>query len=244
MPRQARRKSKSGIYHIILRGANQQTIFHDDEDNRKFLYVLSYYKNICNYKILAYCLMKNHVHILLKEDGEKLPLIMKRLAGKYVYWYNAKYSRIGSLFQDRYKSEPVEDDTYFMTVLRYIHQNPVKAKVVKTISEYPYSSYNEYLSKAVIADTDFVLDMLDKDEFIEFHNYMPEDQCLDITTSRKKITDEEATRIYDDLSKLLNTSNLDKETEIKLTQALKSKGLSAKQILRITPIRRRIAENY
>ena len=244
MPRQARRKSESGIYHIILRGANQETIFHDDEDNRKFLYVLSYYKNVCNYKILAYCLMKNHVHILLNEEGEELPLIMKRIAGKYVYWYNGKYGRIGHLFQDRYRSEPVEDDKYFLTVLRYIHQNPVKAKVVKTVSDYPYSSYNEYLSEANITDTELALEILPQDEFVDFHAYLPEDSCLDITKSRKHLTDEEAKRIFDNLSKFVDMSNLDIETEIELTKALKAKGLSARQIIRVTPLKRRIAENY
>lgn len=161
MPRVPRHKSESGIYHIMLRGINQQTIFEDDEDYSKFLSTLEKYKAVSGYKVFAYCLMSNHIHILLKTDNEDLDLIMKRIAGSYVYWYNWKYYRKGHLFQDRFKSEPIDDEKYLLTVLRYIHQNPVKAKIVKNIDEYIYSSYNDYIKvKSNLVDTDFVSDML------------------------------------------------------------------------------------
>ena len=114
----------------MLRGINQQQIFEDEEDNLRFLETLFKYKQQCGYEIYAYCLMGNHVHILLKEGKEDLTLVLKRIAGSYVYWYNWKYHRSGHLFQDRFKSEPVENDIYFLTVIRYIHQNPVKAGVI------------------------------------------------------------------------------------------------------------------
>ena len=145
MPRLPRQNSDSGIYHIMLRGINQQTIFEDDEDYFKFVETLENYKAISGYKLFAYCLMSNHIHILIKVEKEDLDLIMKRIAGRYVYWYNWKYYRKGHLFQDRFKSEPIEDDSYFLTVLRYIHQNPVKAGIVKSIDDYLFSSYNNYL---------------------------------------------------------------------------------------------------
>lgn len=118
MPRQQRKKSSSGIYHVMLRGINQQQIFHDDEDNKKFIKVLADCKAVSEFEIFAYCLMRNHVHILIKEGKEPLDLIFKRIGGRYVYWYNTKYNRVGHLFQDRYKSEPVETDEYFLMVLR------------------------------------------------------------------------------------------------------------------------------
>lgn len=90
MPRQARRKSEIGIYHIILRGIKQQQIFEDEEDSLRFLETLSKYKEQCGYEIYAYCLMGNHVHILLKEGKENLTLVLKRIAESYVYWYNWK----------------------------------------------------------------------------------------------------------------------------------------------------------
>lgn len=118
MPRKAREKSESGIYHIIMRGINRQSIFEDEEDYIKFIQTIQRYKEKSGYKIYAYCLMGNHVHLLLKIDKDPLEQVMRRMYGSYVYWYNHKYQRIGNLFQDRFKSEPVEDDTYFLVVQR------------------------------------------------------------------------------------------------------------------------------
>ena len=139
MPRQARKKSESGIYHVMLRGINQQQIFEDSEDCDKFIQILQECKAVSGFKLFAYCLMGNHIHLLIKPEKEPLEQVFKRIGGRYVYWYNVKYQRVGHLFQDRFKSEPVEDDSYFLTVIRYIHQNPVKAGLCKNIKDYKYS---------------------------------------------------------------------------------------------------------
>jgi len=144
MPRSARKKSKSGIYHIILRGVNRQTIFEDEEDTEKFLETLAEYKKENGYKTYAYCLMGNHIHLLIKEEKEDLGIAMRRIGASFVYWYNWKYDRTGHLFQDRYKSEVVEDEKYLLTVLRYIHQNPIKADLVKDIKEYSFLQGDRY----------------------------------------------------------------------------------------------------
>ena len=122
--------------------------------------------------------MSNHIHILLKVEKEDLDLIIKRIAGSYVYWYNWKYYRRGHLFQDRFKSEPVDDEKYFLTVLRYIHQNPVKAGVVDSVDEYEYSSYNEYISE--------------EESFIEYTNEENEDNCLEMENLVFRISDDDA----------------------------------------------------
>ena len=124
MPRNARKQSKSGIFHVMLRGINRQVIFQDDEDCEKYLQCLVECQKLSGFQLYAYCLMGNHVHLLLEEKKEPLSQIFKRLGVRYVYWYNWKYKRTGHLFQDRFKSEPVEDDSYFLAVLRYIFQNP------------------------------------------------------------------------------------------------------------------------
>ena len=85
--------------------------------------------------------MGNHVHLLLKEASETIGNIMKRIASSYVYHYNHKYDRVGHLFQERFKSQPVNDFSYFITLLRYIHQNPLKAMLVDSIDEYEWSSW-------------------------------------------------------------------------------------------------------
>ena len=119
---------------------------------------------------------------MLKEENEPIELIIKRVGGSYAYWYNWKYYRKGHLFQDRYRSEPVENDSYFLTVLRYIHQNPVKANIVKNVNEYEYSSYNDYIeNKNDLVNTDFAFSLMGKESFVEFHNEINNDICLDIT---------------------------------------------------------------
>ena len=110
MPRQARKKSKTNIYHIMLRGINQQIIFEESEDYERFIKTLAKYQAISGYSVYAYCLMSNHIHLLIKEGKENLEQRIKRIAGSYVCCYNWKYNRSGHLFQDRFKSELVETE--------------------------------------------------------------------------------------------------------------------------------------
>ena len=246
MPRQARRKSESGIYHIMLRGINQQQIFEDEEDGFRFLETLSKYKEQCGYEIYAYCLMGNHVHILLKEGKENLTLVLKRIAGSYVYWYNWKYRRCGHLFQDRFKSEPVEDDAYFLTVIRYIHQNPIKAGICKNIDGYKFSSYNEYINKPNLVNVDFCLGIIDKEQFIEFNNEFNDDICLDIRDNDFRLTDDEALKIIWKICKCKSVSDFQKLDKIKRNyyiEKLYKHGLSIRQISRLTGLSRKIIEN-
>lgn len=95
--------------------------------------------------LYAWCLMGNHVHLLIKESDEPIGEVMKRISSSYVYYYNHKYNRVGHLFQERFKSQPVEDWNYFLTLLRYIHQNPLKPHLVKDLKDYRWSSWNEFL---------------------------------------------------------------------------------------------------
>ena len=200
MPRAARKKSETGIYHLMIRGINKQNIFEDDGDCKRFLQVLQQYKEKSGYQIYAYCLMGNHLHLLLRVGKEPLEQIMRRVCGSYVYWYNRKYRRIGNLFQDRFKSEPVENDAYFLTVLRYIHQNPIKAGIEKDIAQYKWSSYNEYVKSSKLTDTDYVLSILNEDRkkarelFAKYIYEDNNDQCIEIEENRR-ITDEEARSI-------------------------------------------------
>lgn len=112
--------------------------------------------------------MGNHVHLLLREGKEPLSQIFKRLGVRYVYWYNWKYKRTGHLFQDRFKSEPVEDDTYFLAVLRYIYQNPVKAGLCEKPEEYQWSSYFPSSPYRSLVDWEKLYTMISPEEFSAF----------------------------------------------------------------------------
>lgn len=255
MPRMSRRRSKSGIYHIIMRGINRQNIFEDDEDCIKFIQTLRRYKKICEYELYAYCLMGNHIHLLLMEGEEPLDKVMRRICSSFVLWYNHKYGRIGYLFQDRYKSEPVEDNAYFLTALRYIYQNPVKAGLAASAEKYPWSNYYEYMDEYMDTnqtnDTDFVLGLFNEnrekaiENFIEYINRENYDVCLEIAEKRQ-ISDEEAINIIKKLCKIDHVIDLQKlEINIRneyLRNLIKSHTLSIRQIERLTGISRGIIQ--
>ncbi len=140
MPRHARQLAESGIYHVMLRGVNRDAIFLDDEDCARFLLALGQAKAASGCSVLAYCLMSNHAHLVLRTAEEPIGAVVKRLGVRYAGWFNRKYGRIGHLFQDRFKSLPVEDDAYFVTLLQYVWNNPVEAGLVDLPEEYLWSS--------------------------------------------------------------------------------------------------------
>lgn len=191
MPRAARKKSESGIYHVMLRGINHQVIFQGDEDCEKYLQCLEDCKALSGFTLHAYCLMGNHLHLLLQEGKESLEQIFKRIGVRYVYWYNRKYKRTGHLFQDRFKSEPVNDDAYFLAVLRYIYQNPVKAGLCKQPADYPWSSCNSAGGHAALAVRTKALELLPETDLHNFLNEPCERAFLDIE-SEGRLNDREA----------------------------------------------------
>jgi len=240
MPRQARQKSETGIYHVILRGINRQMIFEDDEDNERIIELLKAYKIKCGYRLFAYCLMGNHIHLLLKIENEGLDLVLKRVAGSYAYWFNQKYKRSGHLFQDRFRSEAIENDRYFFAVLRYIHQNPIKAGLCEDVSDYIYSSYGDYSrGESVLVDIGYVFSMIDEKSFIELHSEGHDEKCMDVNNYDFRINDADAMAIIKTITMCENASDfqaLDRGRRDLYIKALKSRGLSIRQISRLTGI--------
>ena len=189
MARLARKRSKTGIYHIMLRGIDKRNIFLDDEDRMKFIEKLMKAKKIADFKLFGYCLMDNHVHLLI-EEKEEIGISIKRITVGYVQWHNNKNGRTGHLFQNRYISEPVEMEGYLLNVVRYIHQNPVKAKIIKNPKEYPWSSYHQYIcsyqeQKSEI-DTELIKSYFSRQEdFEDYMNTQNDDKCLEYNPGTK-----------------------------------------------------------
>jgi len=147
----------------MKRGINGQPIFLGDEDYKKYLHILGDVKADCGFQLYAYCLMENHLHLLIRvgsvEQGDGslrepsprdgittgLEAIFKRVGVRYVQWFNKKYWRAGSLFQGRFRSEPVETSGYFLSMIRYIHQILVKTWLSEDVGGYAWSSYGEYI---------------------------------------------------------------------------------------------------
>lgn len=241
--RKSRAKSNSGIYHIIIRGINRQSIFGDDEDRLKFIEDMARCKENSQCRIFAYCLMGNHIHLLLQENQESISVVIQRLSSSYVSWYNRKYDRCGHLFQERFKSEAVETDSYFLTVLRYIHQNPVKAKIASDIAAYPWSSYNEYLEPTQLVDQGYGLCMFsdkpDKavERFEQFSREANNDVCLEIPETKVNVSDDQLCRIISDQFGVETIKFCDetKEKQDQILRALKKiEGANIRQIARIT----------
>jgi REP element-mobilizing transposase RayT len=202
MPRKARVKSKTGIYHIMCRGAGGQDIFHDDEDRMKYLDTVLKYKKRVNIEVYGWCLMSNHVHLLVREGDEELSVTMKRIGISFASYYNWKYRIRGHLFQDRFRSENVETDQYLRTVVRYIHQNPLKAGIVDRVERWKWSSCRGYYGTKVyplgLLDADFVFgkfasqDKSKLEKFKEFNERGNHDRCLDDHVYKRRVSDDEA----------------------------------------------------
>ena len=262
MPRQTRQTSGTGIYHVMMRGINHQDIFEDAKDFWKFLQLLDQQvhptdelKNLLPPKciIYAYCLMTNHVHLLIRECEESITEPIRRIAIAYAQYYNYRYEHSGHLFQDRFKSEPVNDMAYFVTLLRYIHQNPVAGGIVEKVRDYAWSSWREYedesTCKIPVCSTQHVFSRISRDDLFILVNE-PLSKALKIldydNETNIRLTDE---KIREYLSSVMGTQNLltiqqlPKKERNRIILMAKQYGGSIRQINRLTGISEGIIRN-
>ena len=158
MTRPARVEYGGAVYHVVDRGVERREIFGVERDHERFLDLCSRLKQRYRIELLAYCLMPNHYHLFLRTGLSNLHIFMKDLKSAYSKIYNRRCRRVGPLFQSRYKAILVENDWYALDVARYIHMNPVKARLATTPEGWRWSSYRQYLGGAPgAADTNFLL---------------------------------------------------------------------------------------
>lgn len=251
MPRQSRTSSATGIYHVMMRGVNRQNIFDDDDDYRLFLGILGDLpfqydddgrilpQHTCC--IYAWCLMTNHFHLLIREQDWTISEIVKSLASSYVFYYNKKNGRIGPLFQERFKSEPCNDMAYFVTLLRYIHQNPVKAGIVTNAADYPWSSWSQdYLNHdgigITISSVNPVLKRIPLNELRELINEPCTADCIEFDNCRR-LTDIEVREIIQNLCGAKTVSDFQHQTKEIQEQTIieaNETGASYRQLVRQT----------
>lgn len=142
MPRTARILTNCSSYHIIARGIRRDEVFLDDDDFQHYLNLLWKYKNGFSAQVYAYCLMSNHVHLLLyPTEPRALASIMHGINLSYAQHFNHKYKKCGHLWQNRYKSFPVQNDEYLINIISYIEYNPIRANICNRAEEYRWSSY-------------------------------------------------------------------------------------------------------
>ncbi len=255
MARQPRIPSNTGVFHVIMRGINHQNIFEDEEDYYQFINTLDRMRKryddegiVCgtNCTYYAYCLMSNHFHLLVREREESIGDTIKRIVGSYVFYFNHKYQRDGHLFKERFKSEPVNDMAYFTTLLRYIHQNPVKAGIAANVNDHDFSSWHEYTSEVdpafQICNTETVLSRIPYEQLEGYVNeLLPDDvHCLDIEDTEKgRLSDDQVWAMIIGKTGVNNASSfqqLEDKIKRKTLKELKECGASLRQLQRLTGI--------
>ncbi|MEA1880603.1 MAG: transposase [Campylobacterota bacterium] len=225
MPRRPRIEI-AGYYHIINRGVEQRVIFKEASDYEYFEELMCFYMKRFGITLHNYCLMSNHYHLLIEIRQENLSKFMRQLNMNYSIYFNKKYKRVGHLWQGRFKSWYVTDDAYLYTLMCYIEQNPLKAKMVQDMGEYPYSSYHYFLDYKEIPEClqhSWIVEKYKEDnEAIEAFLTNP----VDITLLQELKT----------ASSLVGTANVDNKPKekdlVKMFESIKDIKKRNKQILK------------
>ena len=165
MARRPRLEFEGAFYHVLTRGNQKQETFRDKTDYRKFLRILGDYKNRYPFSLYGYVLMPNHVHLLIETGKIPLSKILQGINQRYTMYFNWKYETVGHLFQGRYKAILCNKEEYLLTLIKYVHNNPVRSRLVKDADEYPWSSHRYFLKPHThgIADTQIALRLFAED---------------------------------------------------------------------------------
>lgn len=241
MARGKRERSESGYLHLITRGNNKQILFEEDDDRRFYLTRLGKYSREAEIRISAYCLMENHVHLLVNDPQDHVPEMMRKLGVSYTNYYNRKYERNGHLFQGRYLSEAIRDEVYLLTVFRYILTNPAKAGICPA-DQYRWSSYRAYFKPDSAIDMGFIRERFPTAEaYREYIGAPNQDTCMEF----EKTGDDEALERLREVLQVASGTELQawgKDKRDEALSRLKAEGLTVRQIERLTGISRNIVQ--
>ncbi len=177
MARKPRIHYPGALYHVMVRGNNGENVLSEEIHKNKYLDIVASYKEKIGFILYAYCIMDNHVHLLIEVTDVPLSQIMQRIQQVYTQWFNHKYNRTGHVFQQRYKALLCDKDNYLLQLIRYIHNNPVKANLEGGI-EYKWSSHIYYIGKkkSTIVDPSYVLSIFSENknkavkQYLQFMN--------------------------------------------------------------------------
>ena len=201
--------------------------------------ILDRCKEISGFKLYAFVLMSNHIHLLIEPSGEALNTAFARIETRYAMWYNRKYQRTGYLFQNRFRSEAVETEQYFMTVLRYILQNPMKAGMESRPGSYRWSSYLAYeKGRGSVTDTQYAMDLFGGREIMmEYLVRSNDDSVMDENDFDRRLRDEQVREKMLQITQCASASafqQLDRPLQKEYAVQMYLSGLSLGQIARFT----------
>lgn len=176
MPRTSRIKREIAIYHIMARSISEIELFRSADDKNRFLSYIKKYKDMFSFKVYAFCIMNNHIHLLIDSNGADISKFMHNINQCYAQYYNKKYNRTGHVFGDRFKSKIADNDSSILCMSAYIHNNPKDIKGFKDcVENYKYSSLGIYLGKHKdnfnIIDKDFILQYFNIDPILAITRY-------------------------------------------------------------------------
>lgn len=163
MPRKARIKNNTKVFHVIIQGINKEYIFDEDVEKETYLRYLKEKIKDKELQMISYCIMSNHAHFLIyTDDVIQISKLMSQVNTKYAIYYNQKHNRCGIVFRNRYKAEEIVSYHHFLSCINYIHNNPVKAQMCEMPEEYKYSSYNEYKGKQFLINSTKIIQTFKK----------------------------------------------------------------------------------
>lgn len=244
MPHAARKKSASGYYHVVPKGIHDQLIFESDEDRSLYVGLLAQAKELYGMRIHAYCLMSNHVHLVLEDEHDAISQFMKYVDERYGAYLAETTKRKGGVFVRPYWSEPIENENYLLYAVRYVHANPAVAGICPA-SAYEWSSAKDYFGREGIAETEMVLDMLGgRDGFIRWSQ--PDNYTVyafpDSSLAMHNTDDELVTIAKTLLGDNMQISSQDMETRDEAIRLLINRGFSTRQINRICGVGRGVID--
>lgn len=246
----ARTISRSGIYHVVSRGSGRQLIFEDDADRMSFITTLGESTRRAGVDVLGWCLMPNHVHLILLDGERSLSDAMQRTLTSYARRFNSRTGHVGHVFQGRFSSAPIEDERYLLAAVRYLHLNPERAGICPA-EEYEWSSYREYaggMARVEVVDTSIVLGMLGgRSGFVELcHDdakgvepYVPMGLCHgsdEVVIAARGLLDDAG------LGDPGKVKTLPQERRDEALRLLRGSGLSIRAIERLTGVGRGVVE--
>ena len=227
-----------GYFHVYTRGVARQIIFEDRRDYIFYLKLLKQYSAETNLVVCAFCLMENHVHLIVFDVNHNLSRFMHLIGLTYSKYFNKKYERSGHLFSSRFQSVPIENEDYLLTVFRYVLNNPRGANICYA-SEYTWSSYNRYGRSDSFVDTSVFQELLgSREEYEAFIDAKYED-CPELEDPVRD--DAWAKSVIRDVLKIESGTELlklDCNARNRALRLLKEQGLSIRQIERLTGINR------
>lgn len=242
MARRARKESNTGFYHVLMRGNNKNWIFEKDKYKSLMRNTILKQEDSKLVEIYAWCIMDNHVHLVLLAEKDNLSEALFNINRSFAMKYNKANRMVGHVFENRFKSECVEDDVYLKQVIRYVHNNPVKAKMVYSPELYKWSSYNDYIAlkyqhqSVNIIDSYFTESLA---EFIEYHHIEEYDEYLELKEDRDKFREEQAQKViskYCEKYQIISIMTIPENEELRSKIILEIKDKSHLPLRRIGEI--------